>query len=551
MNEVQVLITRASDGQAATITQRLDDLRWTTAVNGGFGSASLFLPGDPQQVLAETRVEFLADIKILGPGGRWIGDPFTGLSDVLYNGRIEDISLSVEDGRVGVMVECGGYQSLLSDPYRNMPIRPESQGITQDAITDPVHRPEWARLAVGQGQSLDSNLASAPDTRGLVFRVAPSQAASVNWQNSGVDWLPFAAARVKFDLYSNPNPAGASMVFLLSGLGSYAATISFLVNTSPGNATSLSVALPSGFQRGVRYTFYNSAAHAGMASYAWMLVQNPRVLAPRGPSALTDEPVYGHELIQDVIFNSGLTKEYSLVDSDTSYQFTTADFSGPGQTLRAALDYITGFYSRYWAVWENQTVVWKSTVLTTTPDWTVSAKQGVKFVLDPSIAEAARSVRVSYADVRGVTREITVADPRLDNVYAVAGASKQAQIQIPVVTNSSAAQQIANTYFPDHSYEVLRGKIVIPAQTMCARRDGGALPAYKIRAGDSIRLLDAATPRDYFSTQYDRKTTLFIRTTDVDWEAQTITLEVDNTRDSISTLLARVALQTQSKFPGT
>lgn len=558
MNEIQVKITRASDGVAARIIMRLDDLKWSTTIPGGFGSASMFFPGEPVAVIAETGVEYLADVKILGPGIGYVGGAFSGQTDTLFEGRVEDISLSVSGGRVGVAVECLGYQVLTNEPYRNAPIRSDSAGrLTQYPVILTQYRPEWMRLSTGQGVALGDEIASAPDTRGMVFRVAPSQAASSPWQNRAIEQFPYPGTRVKFDLSSFLSPgAGGSFSFQFQGIASYIASFNAVIDAFVGNMapTAHSVALPSGFRNGIVPIAYITTAQAGIATYAWLLINKPRVLSPRGPSALDDEPVYGHELVQDVVFQSLLTKDYSQVDTDTSYQFSSADFSGPGQTLRAALDYITAYYSRFWAVWENKTLYWKPSVINGgNVDWTVSAKQGVTYELDPSVAEAARSVRVAYRDVQGVSREVTYDDPRFDNVFAVAGASKQAQVALPVVANSSAAQQIATTYFPDHSYEVLRGTITIPAQTMLATNKGGGgrLPAYKIRAGESIRLLDAASPKDYFSTQYDRKTILFIRTTQVDWEQQTVTLEVDNTRDSLTTLLARVGANVSARFPGT
>ena len=426
-----------------------------------------------------------------------------------------------------------------------------------EPVTTVTRRPQWIALKAGGANDL-APVATAGDERGVTLTVQASSTSFPtlgNLRNGALIEFPVPMSKVKFDLSAQTNFTGGSAQWIVFGQASFPATQSVVANASPLGAlapTAVVASLPSGFRNAVLLEMLMPfGSGVPPATNAWLLLNNLRALAPRGPSGLDTEPVYGHELVQDVVYQSLLAADYSQIDSDTSYQFLSADFSQPGQTLRAALDYITAFYSKYWAVWENKTISWKSTVLTTAPDWTVSANQGVKFTLEPSVAEAARSVRVSYRDVRGVSREITANDPRLDNVYAVARASKQAQINLPVVSNSSAAQQIANTYFPDHSYEVLRGKIIIPAQTLLTPRAGGSLPAYKIRAGQSIRILDAATPRDYFSTQYDRKTTLFIRTTDVDWEAQTITLEVDNTRDSISTLLARVALQTTSKFPGT
>lgn len=556
MNELQILITRRSDGNAALVSSRLDDLKWSTTIPGGFGSCSLFLPGDPTQVIGETGVEYLADIKIMGPGGGYVGPAFSGQSDILFEGRVEDILRSVTPGRVGVSVECLGYQVLTNEPYRNAPIRSDTAGRVQPLpVTDSTIRPEYLRLAAGQGQVLGA-MATALDARGLSLFVAASTPASHGWVNGGVEWFPYPAVRIKFTHTAFGNPGGASFNFVMFAYASYSATSSILVNAALGNtaASAYSLAIPSGFRNGVVFDVQHIAADTGAATNAWMLINNPRVLAPRGPSALDDEPVYGHELVQDVVFNSLLAQDFSQITADTTYQFSTADFSGPGQTLRAALDYITGFYSAMWAVWENKTLYWTPTVVSNGgPTWSVAAKQGVTFELDPSIAEAARSVRVSYRDVQGVNREVTYDDPRLDNVFAIAGASKQAQVALPVVANSSAAQQIATTYFPDHSYEVLRGTLTIPAQAMLAtsKSGGGMLPAYKMRAGESVRLLDAAAAKDYFSSAYDRKTILFIRTTQVDWEQQTVTLEVDNTRDSLTTLLARVGANVSAKFPGT
>lgn len=535
MNEVQVRLVRASDGYNIPLNNDMESLRWTTLVNGGFGTATFFLPGRPVEVLGNTGLEYLSDIKIFGPGGT---------VDVLFEGRVEDITQSAEEGHLGVGVSCVGYGILTNEPYRNTPIaRDSADRAKQYPVDSEYQRPQFLQLLAGADSSLGVN-ATRGNEKGFVFRGLASSVGSTLWQNEALEAFPFPVTRLKFDAYSYLNPGGASFRMYAAIFGSYLATTTPLIDSplTNGGATTFSVGLASGFRNQWKVGVYLNSAGIP-ATPPWLMIDNIRKFAPRGPSALDDEPVYGHELIQDVIFNSLLTKDYSQVDSDTSYQFSVADFSAPGTTLRNALDYITAFYDRYWAVWENKTIYWKPSTLGTTPDWTLQGISGVEYDLDPTITNAARSVRVAYQDVGGVAREVTYDDPRLDNIFTLAGASKQAQVALPVVANSSAAAQIATTYFPDHSYEVMSGTVTIPlsAFVTTSKQGGGKLPAYKIRAGESLRLTDAALPRDFFSSQYDRKTLLFIRSTDVNWETQTVTLEVDNTRDRLSTLMARIS----------
>src|SRR5207253_1472245 len=116
-----------------------------------------------------------------------------------------------------------------------------------------------------------------------------------------------------------------------------------------------------------------------------------------------------------------------------------------------------------------------------------------------------------------------VNDSTPDSIFQrVYGSPQRAKIfDSGITTTQAVIAALGPVFFPENSYEIQRGTITIPAQSLCQGPGGSFRPAYRMRAGDNIRVSDAPSSRALYGNAYDRQSNFIVRAVDVDWDAQT------------------------------
>lgn len=523
---------QAANGVSADVSTQIEKPTFSTLINGGFGTMTFFVRRLHRRGLPSW-LQYLADVKA-----------YDRFAFTLFEGRIDDISMTSQEGVEGFNVEVVGYgPAYAAEPYTNVMVERNLGLQPYNTLDSPqFYRPDKYTMTIGNTSSSDLARVGVAWTarRGTAFSVSEFCIAKAVWANITAD-----LRRVKFDYVATSlsnTAVFAVNIYSIDATGALAGQLTISVSGSG----SQSVALPAG-TRGVAFGIIcTGAGTTGAATDTTAEVYNIRVLGNRTTANSNDEPVYGHEVIQDATQKSSWSQSLVGIDTDTTYAFPEASWIDPTK-IGDVLDFVTSFYDRYWAVYEGKAMVWRSSSNPPTITWSTSRGEGAKLDLDPSITNAASAVRVRARTQAGQSFDTVVTDTRPGNIYAAAGATHIAIVDLGIVANSSAAAQIGSVYFPDHSYEVVKGTITLPAQMLVRGQNPG--PAYRIRAGDNIQITDAVSPRQIAAGVYDRRTVFLVKATDVDWEAQTVTISVDNTRDSLSQLLARVGIAVPAANP--
>lgn len=534
-----VVMRNPSTNISISLSNQLEQIQISTAAPGGFGTFTFRISERPAGLLAYPIQSFYAcDVSVTDVAAQ-----------TLFEGVLTDVKMHSDATSAYYECECTGWQILLDNPYRNMVIERNLDFEQMNVGFNPnLCRPDLIQLTTGQtsptdptkiGFRMDSGtlqvfpVAGTFPLNGVQLILPKGLSPQIMYLDYNVDLNHTTTFDVEYTIY---NDAGASV-----GTGT-------AIGTGTVASGSGSITLSGGSQI---YIYMVNQVGGTPSANCFAQFTNIAVVCariqPTGAS-VTTSTVYGHECVSDILSRSQLALDYSGIEIDTSY--VVPEFSYPSSdTGRNALTAITAFYNRYWAVWENKKFFWKSWN-TTTADWTVSRDSGALVDIDPSIVDSANVVRVQYTDAAGIAQEVDVPDQRQDNIYKLAGRIKTVIVDLGEVSTSVAAPQVGSVFFPDHSYEVVGGSITMPAQTRCfSQTYGNMRPAYLIRAGESVRLRDGSSVRSIFDNQSWNRATFFrVTATDLDWEAQTITLTIDNSQASLDQLTARIATNQSSKY---
>lgn len=521
-----------------SLTGLIEQPHISTAAPGGFGTFTFQMAERAMRRLDFSLQSFYGcDVNVTDVGGV-----------TLFEGMLTDVKLHSDATDAYFEIECTGWQILLDNPYRNVVITRNLSWAQENLAFSPAQiRPDLIPMTIG---TLDATDATKIGVR-IDFRTATALVAS---QRNGAQFLfptGLRLDRIKFD-YNVDISRTATFQVVGIGVVDSGAVGSSVVFINPGVGSGVIDSLTP-FSTIARGMILGFECVTGGTSSAAMFAQiyNIRVLGIRqtGTGTSSQEPVYGHECVSDIVSQSPLLLDYSGISQDTSYQ--VQEFSYPTSvTGREALDAITAYFNKYWAVWENKKLFWKDWSPTSTADWVVSRDNGAQIDLDPSIVNAANVARVRYQNASGLATEVDISDTNQDNVYTLAGRTKTNIVDLGVVSTSTAATQVGAVYFPDHSYEVVGGTITLDARTQCfSQTYGNVQPAYKIRAGDSVRLRDGNSQRSIFDTTSWNRATLFrITATDLDWDGGIMKLTCDNSQAQLDQLLARIATNQSAKY---
>lgn len=539
MVPLNVVMRNNATKQQITLGQQIDTVTLSTATPGGFGTFTFQIPERAARSLqAPLQAFYAADLFVTDQGG-----------STLFEGQLTDIKLHSDLTDAYYEIEATGWQILLDNPYRNIVIdtAPDWQQMPVSFNTSVV-RPSTIPLTIGQ--------VSASDATKIGWRcdVPSGTAITASWRNGAIAYYPVGTRllRCKFDINTDMNRTAQFQleIYCVDDSGNIDFLSSLATAFVGSSSEDIDLSPFSSLTRGIMMDFSCSTGGTSSADM-WAQCTNFRVLSTRKTPTGTsvNEPVYGHEIISDIISKSPISQNFSNIEVDTSY--SVPEFSFPvSDTCRNALDAITAYYNRYWAVWENKILTWKTWSAASAADWVVSRDSGAQVDIDPSITNAARVIIAQYTDAAGVAQETTITDTRADNVYALAGASKTAIVNLGITTTAAAATQVGAVYFPDHSYEVVGGTITLPAQARCfSQKYGTMLPAYKIRAGESVRLRDGNSVRSIFdSSSWNRSTLFRITATDLDWDNQSMQLTLDNSQASLDQITSRIQTNLSAKY---
>lgn len=531
-----VLIRNNLSGQYIRLDSQVENIDISTSVPGGFGTFTFQIPERSARTLVTPLESFYAcDVIVSDQNGQSI-----------FEGILTDVKKHSDTTDAYYECDAQGWQVLLNNPYKGMSVE---RGLSWDQMGiqyfPTLARPDVIQMSAGQVDATDATKV------GFRMDVPSGIAVTGGWRNGVQVFFPVGTrvhtlyADISYD--TNRTAQFNLNIYEISDAGAVT-----LVGTIVGPGLTAIPITVTAFTA-CRGIIIEMACSSGGTTSAPVFASfyNVRVLENRvGLTGTTSsEPVYGHELISNIVNQSLLPNNFFGIDTDFTYQFP--QFSYPiSDTQRNALDAVTAYYNRYWAVWEDKRFYWSTWSLQNSADWIVSRDGGAQIDIDPSIVNAARVVRVQWTDAAGIQQEYDVADTNQDNSYIMAGASQTTVVDLGIQGLASAAAQLGSVYFPDHSYEVVGGTITIDAQARCfSQTYNTTLPAYRIRAGDSVRVRDGSNYGNVFnSTSWNRSTLFRITATDLDWDNQVMKLTIDNSQASLDQLLGRIQNNLSAKF---
>jgi hypothetical protein len=532
-------VVSTANGQTYQIGSLLEGIKFSNSIPGGFGTfhGTLRSRGN-----LPPSIDYGATIVVSDESGR-----------TAYEGRIEDIT-TTGGSSSGYEFEAAGFQRLLDEPYQQI-VR-------------------WTDLSIGSGRPLVEAVDIRPDIFSMSIGPADSngipsvmfqggvQAYTAPWENScllkpasGFDGA-VQIGSVQFELTTTGFATGTGTYDLrVYGMGQAPATYGALLGSNTTVVTNLSrsyaLAAPNNY--GVMLRIVCSTGGTP-ASRLMAQCSNIRLFGVNNITGATwaSTPQTGTNIINELLSLNGLiSSDNTNIEIDNSYVFQHYGHF-ESITCRQALDEISSYYNRYWAVWENSQLTWASKTLQTVP-WAVTRAECLDMSLTGSVVDAATSLRFRYQNLKGQSREVDVADSNVDNIYKQSGLVRKPIVDLGIVAASPTAAssimgQLAQVAFPSRSYEVMRGTVVLSAKRMIPSPDGGMKPAWMIRSGDVLQVQDIVSARDLFGSSFDRRSRFFITSVDVDFEAQTVTVGLDNTSDHLAQLLARIALGNKAVF---
>lgn len=533
IQQLSILLKNQANGLALRLDGQVEGLTYSTVVPGGFGTVTF-------RVAERAAINMQVPLQAMYACDLTVAD---ASANSLFEGILTDVKYHSDGGDSYFECEATGWQILLDNPYRNLVIERNLPWTNGNVAYDPTFtRNSVIAPTIGLGVGI---------TPGIRFDVPTGVAITSGWRGSMQFILPVGSylqnfladvvydtnrtAQFNLNIYSLDDSLTRTFIGTVFGAGS-----------SAGSSINISMIAVS---RGI-YLELACATAGTTSANVFSIIQNIRVLGTRVGYAgsSSSEPVYGDEIVRDIVWKSQLLLDSSGIEPDTSYQVVEFSYQ-TSDTGRAALDAITAYYNKYWAVWEKKRLTWKAWTAQSAADWVVS-KSVAQLDIDPSIVNAANVARIRYTDAAGIAVETDVTDPNQDNVYTLAGRTKTAIVDLGVVSTTAAATQVGAVFFPDHSYEVVGGTITLDAQTPCYSQTRGTnLPAYLIRSGDTVRIRDGESQRSIFETNSWNRATLFrITATDVDWDAQTVKITCDNAQASLDQLTARIQTNLSAKY---
>lgn len=515
----------ASNFQVVVITpQRTLDLTaavasadWTTNALGGYGSANFALLGEPSDWIPRTPK--LSLIRI------------TQDETVLFEGQIEDHEYSRSADEVTTTVQCFGLARLLTEQSvhtiwskRDMDWqpRPATEGSPDAALTGQVGRFEPSDLTK-VGIFVVGNGGTTTAGRGTGFVYKPPSGITLNRFMFTYDKA--GSANLHAQVWSRVDAGGYS---------------NHLDATANVTGSAQDFALVSGCND-VLVQSLGAIAFATAVS-DFMKLYNARVLG----TTLTEDATggfYGGTILRDLIT---LVPGLSAGSIDTGSEFTIEAIERA--TRAAAVEVVAevaGYYDKEWGVYENGRLDWKSADVDS-QHWIIDVADLSSLSLRSSVDEISSREFVLYTDAAtGLEMEASASSTSRGNPYVVRSRNRDLLTSpgFPMTTNTSA--QLASRLIRARGEQPFAsGGCSLSYRTSVGRGDGGALPAFRIRAGENIKI--TGLPKtDPYNAGRDGETLFHIVSTQMTLDGS-VQLTLDSQEHAIDALLARLAAVTRT-----
>jgi hypothetical protein len=519
--------------QPLDLTSFIDDTaRWSTQAVGGFGSCTFSVPGDPGYW--KPRIPYLSLLRIT-EGAR-----------VVWEGEVEDVGIGYSSAQLVTRVQAFGKARLLQASVRRMWSKRDcdteeiSLGFIGGTVmgTAIAKNADWTVL-IGHFDETD------PTRSGVKTEGPATGTYSAGEGNAAVIRAPYGLAFTRVKCYLNSAGADANGFIQDSVDGS---TLNTLTAQTAGFAGDLDVACTSGAIYVIVgiYSTINTARSNG----AIFDFDNIRLL---GTSLNEDDAgtglgpnggFYGGTILRDLIaLVPGLT--YGIIESGSDFTIESID-RAIRATAQSVVDEVAGYYKAEPAVWEDGRFDWRTPDLTV-PHWTARLSDLSELDLDGSVDGSAREVYVLYSDVvSGLDRESAAVDTDQANPFVKQSRTKDVLVQPGFPMTAASADKLAARLIQDQGgFVPASGRIVVPADSQLTNAAGSAQPAYAMRAGENIRIVDLPKT-DLFRQGLDGETHFHIVSTETNLAQNTVELQVDAQVRRTDVLLARLALATRT-----
>lgn len=516
------------------LTPDASGLTWSTVAVGGYGEANLTLAGDRRRHLPH-----LAMLRV------------THGARTLYEGRVEDVALTLADGDLSTSVRAFGLQRLLDDAsvrrvwtMRNIGwATQEIDGITDhSAITKAIGQVQIDDLTkIGVKFSTIAGASIDPGGAGRVYYTHPS----------GLTIIRFLAT---LDMAASTEAAAASRATaMIADLDSSIDGITWTTErsdnvaaTSTSLTASIDEALTADTNR-LRLVYHSGvgglqSADAPTANDWFARWTNIRLLG----TTLTEDAAggfYGGTILRDLI---GLVPGLTLGVVETGDDFTIQQIERAVRTAcRAIVEEVAGYYTREWAVWDDGRFDWKTPSLDAA-QWLLTLADLASLNLEGTVEGLTRTGYVLFTNAADdIADEASADSTDQRNPYVKQGRTKDV-ITSPgfPMTDTSADQLAAKVAADTGAYPPTTGRVVIDANRLLGHAQGQR-PAYTILSGENVTIGDLPTS-DPWATGRDGQTLFHIVSTEANLAQGTVTLELEGQSRRSDVLLARLAAATRT-----
>lgn len=524
----EILIVARQEGRAAAkeITPLEDTASWSTVAVGGFADATFQLPGPPQQW--RRALPYLSVVQIMYG------------TELVWEGQVEDLVLSVSGGQSTTTVQCFGRQRLLTETtvrriWSKRDLNwAETAGGLGASLTSGVTKADL-RIDIGQYDQTDLTK-NGVQVSGNGVTVAPAGGQCADLR------LPIAVSRFMCDyIVSGANFTGGSFAASVFGSADGSTFSSGVAATTASGA--MNAALPAGTVVIRIFVFNNIGGSITPTATDQAQFNNFRIL---GSTLTEDAPggFYGGSILNDLVaLIPGLTP--GIIESGSDYTIQAIERS-VRDTALSVVQEVASYYSREWAVWENGRLDWRS--LAPDPEWIIALADCDSANLDGSLDGIARTTYVLYTDAAsGLDAEASAASTEQTNPYYKQGRTKDVIVEpgVPMTANTSA-QLAAIVNSESSKYVPVTGTLTLDAKRLVTAAKGGIEPAYTIRAGQDVLIPDL--PRDdlFLPQGRDMQTLFHIASVEVSLPDQKVTLTLQGQTKRADVLIARLAAATRT-----
>lgn len=517
--------------RAIELTPIADSVQFATAAVGGFGNASFAVEGNQLRLLTH-----LARIRIC-----------YGTATV-WHGRIEDPKLRISKDSVQTSVTAFGFQRLLSDNSvrkvwvnRALDWRAGSAGQGVDTGS-PGFTPAWPINIAGAvapwSDSLDvvTGEVDPTDSTKKGVRVRGKAAAVINGGGAGAYIrLPVTGLYLGVTVASSMAAGWTARVFGWNwGNGASGASVDLSAGASINSLTITRDA--------IAVLLVNTSLGAlTPAVTEFVDFTELRVLYKSTEDATGG--YYGDTILRDLIaLCPGLTE--GVIESGSDFTIQAIDRAIRDDCL-SAVNEVTGYYTREWAVWEDGRCDWRTPNLDE-PQWIVQIGDCDELEIETSIDTLTKTAYILYTDAAsGVDAEASAVATSQRNPFVKTGAGKDGitNAGFPMTANTSG--QFATLIAASRGkYPPVIGRVVLPVTRLVRNAVGTRQPAALIRAGANL-LIGDLPKTDVFAQGRDGETLFHIASTELNMQDGTITLELEGQGREIDVITARLAAATR------